>query len=276
MLRPLLLVLSLAAVSLPALADVAAAVNEARIRDCRANPGATSRLRENARLNEAARQLARGETLQNATRRAGYRALTSASLQITNVPTDRDVERVIGRQFCAQLGNRDLRDIGAYRRGSDVWLLVATPFVPPAPGDREAISRRVLQLTNEARGHARLCGSLPFSAAPPLTLGPATLERAAIEHTQDMARNNYMDHTGRDGSSPGDRATRAGYKWKTIGENLASGIVTPEQAVKGWVGSPHHCENLMDPQFTQMSVAYAVNPSSTGGVYWTQLFGTPR
>jgi uncharacterized protein YkwD len=51
--------------------------------------------------------------------------------------------------------------------------------------------------------------------------------------------------------------------------------MTPEDAVNGWVGSPHHCENLMSARFTQMSVAYAVNASSNGGIYWTQLFGTP-
>src|SRR5262249_54017754 len=122
----------------------------------------------------------------------------------------------------------------------------------------------------------RMCGTYPFPAAPPLILGPSSLERAALEHSQDMAKHDYMDHTGRDGSTPGDRVTRAGYKWKTVGENLASGIATPEDAVNGWIGSPHHCENLMAPQFTQMSIGYAVNPSSAGEVYWTQLFGTPR
>ena len=90
-----------------------------------------------------------------------------------------------------------------------------------------------------------------------------------------MASHDYMDHAGRDGSTPADRVTRAGYKWKSIGENLASGVVTPEEAVSGWVGSPHHCENLMSSRFTEMAIAYAVNPSSDGGIYWTQPFGTP-
>jgi uncharacterized protein YkwD len=106
-------------------------------------------------------------------------------------------------------------------------------------------------------------------------LAPVTLERAAAEHSQDMANHNYFDHTGRDGSSPAIRATRSGYKWRTVGENLASGIMTPEEVVSGWVGSPHHCANLMDGRFTQMAVAYAVNNTSNNGIYWTQLFGTP-
>src|SRR5262249_5386469 len=141
--------------------------------------------------------------------------------------------------------------------------------------DREAISRKVLELTNQARAHARRCGARQFPAAPPLTLGPPALERAAAQHSQDMADHNYMDHTGRDGSSPADRVNHAGYKWRAVGENLASGVLTPEETVSGWVGSPHHCENLMSLRFTEMVIAYAVNPASNGGIYWTQLFGTP-
>jgi uncharacterized protein YkwD len=276
LLRLIVLVLSLAAIPLTARADVVGAVNGARLYGCHANPGTTPKLRENARLNEAARRLSRGETLQDASKRAGYRPVTSASLHITNVPDDRDIERIVARQFCSQITDRDLRDIGTYRRGPDVWLLVAAPFVPPAPMDRQAISRRVLELTNQARSHARRCGAEAFPAAPPLTLASAALERAALEHSQDMANHGYLDHTGHDGSTPADRVTRTGYKWKTIGENLASGIMTPEDAVNGWVGSPHHCENLMSSRFTEMAVAYAVNSSSSGGIYWTQMFGTPR
>jgi uncharacterized protein YkwD len=257
------------------MADVAGAVNGARLRGCNVNPSLTPRLRENSRLDEAARRLALGETLQNATKKAGYRPVSSASVQITNVPDDRDIERIVARQFCAQITGRDLRDIGTYRRGPDVWVLVASPFVPPSPGDRQTISRRVLELTNVARSHARRCGSEAFPAAPALVMAPSSLERAAAEHSQDMANHNYMDHTGRDGSTPADRVTRTGYKWKTIGENLASGILTPEEVVSGWVGSPHHCENLMSGRFTQMAVAFAVNTSSSGGIYWTQVFGTP-
>src|SRR5882724_6897133 len=103
-------------IPLTAKADVVGAVNEARLHGCHADPGTTAILRENPRLNEAARRLSRGETLQDASKKAGYRSVTSASLQITNVPDDRDVERIVSRQFCAQLTARDLRDIGTYRR----------------------------------------------------------------------------------------------------------------------------------------------------------------
>jgi uncharacterized protein YkwD len=60
-----------------------------------------------------------------------------------------------------------------------------------------------------------------------------------------------------------------------VGENLATGIMTPEEAVSGWLHSPHHCANLMEPRFTQMGVAFAVNERDEAGVYWTQEFGRP-
>ena len=174
-----LLLLSLATIPLAARADVVGAVNEARLHGCHTNPATTPRLRENSKLNAAARRLAGGESLQNAAKKAGYRSVTSASLQITNVLEDRDIERIVARQFCAQITASDLRDIGTYRQGPDVWLLVAAPFAPPTPRDRQAISRRVLDLTNQARSHARRCGSEAFPAAPPLQLASTALERAA-------------------------------------------------------------------------------------------------
>jgi uncharacterized protein YkwD len=31
----------------------------------------------------------------------------------------------------------------------------------------------------------------------------------------------------------------------------------------------------MGPRFTQMGVAYYYDKKSNGGIYWTQVFGTP-
>ena len=91
-----------------------------------------------------------------------------------------------------------------------------------------------------------------------------------------MARNNYISHTGRDGSNPAQRDRRAGHPYRSIGENIAAGWqMKPEDSVAGWIKSPGHCANLMNPAFTEMGVAFAVDPGSKMGVYWTQTFGTP-
>jgi uncharacterized protein YkwD len=61
-----------------------------------------------------------------------------------------------------------------------------------------------------------------------------------------------------------------------VGENIAAGQPTPEQVVAGWVQSPRHCANLMAAEYTEMGVAYATEPHSAAGTYWTQMFASPR
>jgi len=257
-----------------AAADVVDAINTVRDGGCGGRVRAAP-LRENERLDEVARRLSQGSDLTTAQQAAGYHAASSFSVSISHVPPSGDVERILATQFCQQSTNPAFREIGTWRRGGTVWIALAEPFAPPTTRERGAISRRVLELTNQARAGARRCGATPFAVAPPLTLN-ATLGRAALEYSKQMATWGYMNHTGHDGSSPAERITRSGYHWREVGENLASGIMTPEQVVTGWLGSPEHCANLMDPLFTQMGVAYAVNPHDAAGVYWALEFGTPR
>jgi len=273
--RHLLLLIILALAPLAAAADIVSSINKVRAQGCAGRPGGEAPLHASRQLDAIARQLERGIELQRAEKEAHYLAATAASIHISGVPDNDAVERVIGNQFCSTAAGSEFREIGIYRGRTDVWIVLAQPFTPPPTRAAAAVSRRVLELTNEARSHARRCGGTLYPAAPSLTLN-ASLERAALEHSQDMAAHNYMDHTGRDGSTPEERITRAGYKWRTVGENLASGAMTPEEAVSVWIHSPHHCANLMDGHFTQMGIAFAVNPATDAGAYWTQTFGTPR
>lgn len=95
-------------------------------------------------------------------------------------------------------------------------------------------------------------------------------------HAADMARNSFMAHRGSDGSSPSERADRAGYDWRTVGENVAAGPDDAAAVVQGWLDSPEHCANIMEPSFTEMGVAFAVDQRSRFGIYWAQVFGRPR
>ena len=47
-------------------------------------------------------------------------------------------------------------------------------------------------------------------------------------------------------------------------------------AVQRWIDSPSHCVNLMQASYTEMALAFAVNPKSEGGIYWVQVFGRPK
>ena len=98
----------------------------------------------------------------------------------------------------------------------------------------------------------------------------------AANHTRAMANQNFFDHIDRDGRTPGDRAELAGYLYRQIGENIAAGRDTANKVVDGWLASPGHCATLMNPDFTELGAAYAVDPKSDAGIYWTGLFGSPQ
>lgn len=89
-----------------------------------------------------------------------------------------------------------------------------------------------------------------------------------------MANNNFFDHKDRDGRTPGDRAELSGYIGRQIGENIAAGQDTSRKVLDGWLASPGHCANLMNPQFRDLGAAYSVDPKSDAGIYWTALFGS--
>jgi uncharacterized protein YkwD len=256
-----------------AYADVAAAVNAVRSHGC---PGgrAAAALRGNTHLDEVARHLAAGMALREAEQRSGYHATSSFSVSISAVPANGDISQIIATQFCAQITNPALSEIGVFRQDSQVWIALAEPFAPPQAGDRALIAGRVLELVNAARARARRCGSEAFAATDPLRRD-ALLEKAALAYAQDMARYGYMDHTGRDRSSPQQRISAAGYAWVEAGENLASGVMSADEVVAGWLHSPGHCANLMQPAYTEMGVAFAVNPRDAAGVYWALEFGRP-
>lgn len=130
----------------------------------------------------------------------------------------------------------------------------------------------VLVATNEGRAEQQDCGVHGIKPA----VGPVRLNEllttAAQGHAEDMAAGQFLAHEGSDGSMPADRATRAGYSFSVIGENVAVGYDTPPEVVAGWIDSDGHCNNLMNGGFEEMGVGYAI--SVTGEPYWAQLFGT--
>ena len=47
---------------------------------------------------------------------------------------------------------------------------------------------------------------------------------------------------------------RAGYESRLTGENIAYGPVSAEEVVAGWLASPGHCENIMEPRFRDIGM----------------------
>ena len=153
----------------------------------------------------------------------------------------------------------------------------ATP-APPAPvfepRSRPLSGSRALQLVNEARARGTRCGGRYFPPAPALQLSDV-LASVALGHAVDMAENGYFEHRDLRGESPADRVRAVGYKEQLVGENIAYGTRSIDETVQGWLDSPDHCENIMDPRFAEMGLADAAGRTSRRGLYWVQLLAEP-
>lgn len=141
---------------------------------------------------------------------------------------------------------------------------------------QDSFEARVLELTNQARAHARKCGSKKMKATKPLVWNTA-LATSANAHSADMATRNYFSHYSKNGKSPFDRIRAAGYKYRAAGENIAAGrsLATAEAVVKAWLKSPAHCKILMSSAYKELGVGRVEGPGKYS-VYWTQNFGTRR
>jgi uncharacterized protein YkwD len=255
-------------------ADPAAVVNALRGGGCRGQPAAASAARVGV-LDAAARELARGTRLGNALDRVGYAAATSTSFHVRGSREDAAIERILAERYCDSIRDARYGELGVYQNGDETWIVLAARQKPPPTLDFMAVSARVLELVNRARGEARRCGAQRLDAAGPLALAPA-LTSAALLHAQEMAKRRELTHTGADGSDSGVRITRAGYAWRASGENVAAGQQDADAVVRAWLESPGHCATLMGPHFTEMGIGFALAPGQNPGIYWAQTFGTPR
>ena len=138
---------------------------------------------------------------------------------------------------------------------------------PGTPNQNGSLNETLLlQLVNDQRQAGCNCGSTYYAPTTPVTWNDQ-LEVAALAHANDMNTNNFFDHTGHNGSSPGDRIRNAGYNWRAYGENIAKGYTSEQAVVNAWIASVGHCENIMNPSFHEMGAA-RVN------AYWVQEFGS--
>jgi uncharacterized protein YkwD len=260
------------AMTRPAGADGLSAVQVLREGGCGGTLPSASLLHHLAALDEAAEQWAAGRSLQAAAERSGYAVESSAGVHITG--SDSSTMQLLRQSNCRLLMDRKLHDVGVYRRGQDTWLVLASAYVVPAKSQAPVLAASTLRLVNEVRARGTRCGQRNFAPAPPLTASQ-TLDSVAFGHAADMAEHDYFEHEDRSGRSPAARVRAAGYREKLVGENIAYGPQSADDVVKGWLGSTGHCENIMDPRFTEMGIAYAAGRGTKRGLYWDQLLAAP-
>jgi uncharacterized protein YkwD len=258
-------------------ADPLDTVNALRARGCADTPAAGIPARRDGALDAAARELARDAKLGDALARVAYPVASSTSFRVRGSRDDATIARLLGERYCEQLNNPTFTELGFHQSGDSTWIVMASRASVPfaALTDPAAVAEHVLALVNAARAQERTCGRQRFGAAGPLKLS-STLTAAASLHSLDMAEHGTLSHEGSDGSNSGERITRAGYVWRGSGENVAAGQQDAETVVAGWLASPGHCATLMEANFTETGIAFALAPGKNPSVYWTQVFAVPR
>jgi len=212
---------------------------------------------------------------------AGGHALDSGVQGLRTSGADEALIKRLRGSDCRAVSGQNLRDVGIYHRGADTWLVLAAASGSSTTGSglpgnaAPAVAARALQLVNEARARGAQCGAQSFGPAPPLTLS-LTLAGVARGHATDMAVHDYFEHQDLAGQSPADRVRAAGYSEKLVGENIAYGPKSVEEVVKGWLASPGHCQNIMDPHFAQMGIGLAPGHAARRGLFWVQVLAEPR
>lgn len=123
----------------------------------------------------------------------------------------------------------------------------------------------LLSLHNQSRAKGGRCGAARKPPASSLQWS-CELALASKIHAKDMETNDFLSHLGSDNSTIGLRATRAGYRWREVSENVAQGYQSSISAFDGWVNSQAHCINIMSDAYQEFGAARV-------GEYWVVMLG---
>jgi uncharacterized protein YkwD len=134
-------------------------------------------------------------------------------------------------------------------------LFLGLPAVQAQEGIHylEELERKVFQLTNDTRQEHDL---MPLDEDD-------TLTAIARAHSDDMLENNYFSHVSPDGESLKDRVvpaysralSRAGENiWGGHGFDYTDSALMARVIVDGWMSSPGHRANILNPNYNYMGV----------------------
>ncbi len=123
--------------------------------------------------------------------------------------------------------------------------------------------QEIVALVNRDRARAGL---------PPVT-SDARLAAIARAHCHDMIDHDFIGHLSPRTGTAMDRVRRAGLNPDIVFENVGRAY-SPDQAESGFVGSPGHRGNLLDPRARRFGVGVAFGPEVSGvrPLFVTQLF----
>lgn len=150
-------------------------------------------------------------------------------------------------------------------------LAACSSVVAPMPGPGAGITPPqltqggILAAINSARA---------ANGKPPLRYN-TRLETAARSQANLMARKDQLSHDL--GVTLRQRVSAAGYDG-AVGENVAGGQKSLEQAITSWLNSPGHRDTLLSTRFEEFGLAVAAVPAerqSRYRIYWAFIAGGP-
>jgi uncharacterized protein YkwD len=105
------------------------------------------------------------------------------------------------------------------------------------------------------------------------------MNKAAMAYARELAQRHTINHMSATPGleDPAKRLTAAGVKWSGVGENLAlisSRAGVADIVIRGWLNSPPHRENLLDPHFKVTGAGVARDEQ--GNYYVVQMYATLR
>jgi uncharacterized protein YkwD len=96
------------------------------------------------------------------------------------------------------------------------------------------------------------------------------LAKAAGGHARDMVKRDYFSHDTEGGGDFATRIRKAGYRGRTLGEDLAWGsgtLGTAHSIMEAWMHSPGHRANVLCRCYREMGVGIAIGvPGGAGGL----------
>ena len=133
-------------------------------------------------------------------------------------------------------------------------------YTDDTPALKEGFEYQMFDLTNAARVNHQL----------PILTWDDHVKETAREHSADMAKKNYFDHTNQEGQSPFDRMKEDDILFRLAGENLAYGQLSSIFAHEGLMNSLGHRENILRGDYEFLGVGVAFNEKSQP--YYTQNY----
>ena len=119
---------------------------------------------------------------------------------------------------------------------------------------------------------ARINAARRDNGLPALATSKA-LQTAATGHACDMAKRGYFAHSGPGGPSFTARIKRAGYRYRSVNENIARlPNADADAAAQIWRNSPPHWANILDRSVREVGLGIA--QAADGRVYWVMNAGS--